>query len=399
MRLYRRAVDVIPGGIYGHHAPASVLPGMSPYYASRAEGAYYWDVDGRRYIDYMCGYGPNILGYGHPEVEEAAEKQRRLGDCMNHPTSVMVDLAELLVEKIDFAHWAVFGKNGSDMTTWSIQLARAYTGRKKILCIAGAYHGTDAWCTPGHAGLIEEDRQHIHTFSWNDTVGFSELFTKLRDQIAAVILTPYHHPIFADQQWGQPEFLSTIESSCREHGALLILDDIRAGFRLNVEGSHRIVGLEPDIACYCKAIANGYPLSATVGRRELKNTASKVFLTGSYWNGAVAMAAAMATLRILEREDVPSQLEVLGNTLMQGLEQLGDKHGLPLLTSGPPAAPFFRFEGDTGFRLQQRFCALLMEQGVFLHPHHNGFLCAAHTASDIAQTLHISDDMLKKLRS
>ena len=116
----------------------------------------------------MCAYGPVVLGYRHPGVEAAAQRQAALGDCLNHPAAVMVELAERLVSLIDFAAWAVFGKNGSDMTTWCIQVAREYTGRSKILCVEDAYHGIDAWCTPGHGGLIEEDRAHVHRFRWND---------------------------------------------------------------------------------------------------------------------------------------------------------------------------------------------------------------------------------------
>ncbi len=396
-RLYARAVKVIPGGIYGHHSPSSILPCASPYYAMRAEGGRYWDVDGREYIDLMCGYGPIVLGHQNAEVEAAADRQRKMGDCMNHPTKLMIELAEWFVQQIDFADWAVFGKNGSDMTTWALQVAREYTKRKKIFSIYGAYHGMDTWCTPGHAGLVEEDRAHIHLFKWNDLNGFHELFRRYKDDLAAVILTPYHHPVFADQEWAEPQFFRDIQQSCREHGVLIILDDIRAGFRLNAEGSHTKVGLKPDIACYCKAMANGYPISATVGDKKLKNSASKVFLTGSYWNGAVSMAAALATLNILKRDKVSNHLEKLGTQLKQGLESLGQRYKLPLKASGPGCAPYIRFVNDAGFHLQQSFCSIAMENGVFLHPHHNWFLCAEHTSADIAQVLTVAEKAMKKI--
>ncbi len=171
--LFARAAKVIPGGIYGHASPAISLPGASPYYAARAEGCRYWDVDGNEFIDFMCGYGPIILGYNHPEVEEAAARQARDGNCFNHPTPLMVELAERLVSLVDFASWSVFGKNGADMTTWCTQVAREHTGAKKILKVAGAYHGSHPWCSPGHGGWIEEDRVARAQFSVERSGGLS----------------------------------------------------------------------------------------------------------------------------------------------------------------------------------------------------------------------------------
>ena len=142
LALFERAARVIPGGITGHCHPAATIPLDSPYYAVRSEGCRYWDADGNSYLDFLCGYGPNVLGAHHPEVEEAADRQRAQGDCFNHPTPVVIDLAERLVSLVDFAAWAVFGKNGSDMTTWALQVAREHTGRKKILMVNGAYHGS-----------------------------------------------------------------------------------------------------------------------------------------------------------------------------------------------------------------------------------------------------------------
>lgn len=396
LELFARASEVIPGGIYGHTSPAVALPGASPYYAARSSGCRYWDVDGNEFIDYMCAYGPMVVGYQHPEVEEAAERQRREGDCFNHPTARIVELAEKLVSLVDFASWAVLAKNGSDVTTWALQVAREATKRKKILKIRGAYHGIDAWCTPGHGGVIEEDRAHIHDFAWNDLEGFRQLLEKHRGQVAGVIVTPFHHPTFTDSVMPAPGFLQGIEKACRENGIILILDDIRAGFRLHLGGSHRVFGFTPDLICFCKAMGNGYPISAALGTRDLRIPASKVFLTGSYWNGAVAMAASLKTLEILERDQGIAQMEKAGRLLMDGLVELGKKHGHTIVASGPPAVPFMTFAGDN-LSLQQRFCTEMMLQGDFFHPHHNWFLSAAHTESDIRQTLDHAERALQKM--
>ncbi len=397
--LFARAEAVIPGGIYGHVSPAAALPLASPYYAVRGHGARYWDAEGREYLDFMCAYGPIVLGYQDPEVEAAVAAQRAQGDAFNHPTERTVELAERLTQLIDFADWAVFAKNGGDMTTWAIRVAREHTHRPKILKLRGAYHGVDAWCAQSPGGVIAEDTAHIHDFPWNDAQAFLDLLKQHRGKVAAVIVTPYHHPVFADSADPEADFVATINQACQRDGIVLILDDIRAGFRLNLHGSHRRYGWQPDLACYCKALANGYPVAATVGRQSLRIAASKVFLTGSYWNGAASLVAALKTLEIAERDDVPAKLEHAGQRLRDGLVAAGQRHGLPIIASGPNAAPFFRIGTERNFRLQQAWCAAAMQPtdglpAAFFHPHHNWFVCAAHTDEEIDLAVRIADRAL-----
>ncbi len=385
--LFRRAAAVIPGGIYGHTTPAATIPGAVPYFAASGQGCRYRDVDGNEFIDFMGGYGPMVLGYHHPEVEAAADSARRLGAAFNHPTSLLVELAEKLTARIDFAEWAVFAKNGADLTTWAIMVAREVTHRPKILKIRGAYHGTHAWCTPGHGGLIAEDRAHIHDFPFNDVAALEALFAKHRGQVAGLILTPFHHPAFADSALPTPEFIAAANRLCHEHGALLILDDVRCGFRLTVDGSHTLYGYTPDLAVYCKALANGHSISACVGRSPHKAAASRVFLTGSYWNDPAPMAAALATLDIIARDNIPARLSALGQRFVAGFLSLGEKHGIRLISSGPPAMPYVRVADDPSFVRTQALCAAAVAHGVFLHPHHNWFMSAAHAEPDIDEAL------------
>ena len=389
-QLFERARQVIPGGIYGHATPALVAPGASPYYAHRAEGARYWDVDGNEFIDLMCAYGPVVLGYRHPGVEAAAQAQASLGDCLNHPGAVMVELAERLVSLVDFAAWTVFGKNGSDMTTWCVQVAREHTGKKKILCVEGAYHGIGAWSTPGHGGLIEEDRAHVHRFRWNDAGSFDGAMKRYGNQAAAVVVTPYHHPLFAPSEMPAPGFLAHIQSQCARQGVVLVLDDIRAGFRLHLGGSHRCFGFEPDLSCFSKAMANGYPIAAAAGKAHLRRAAEKVFLTGSYWNSAVPMAAALETLATLEREEGIVRMARTGQSLAVGLHDQAERHGLEIEVSGPPACPFLTFRRERNLYHNQRFAAECVRRGVFLHPHHNWFISAALTSSDVDRILEVA---------
>ncbi len=402
LQLFERAARVVPGGIYGHTSPIAALPGASPYFATRAEGCRYYDVDGNSYLDFMCGYGPIILGYHHPAVEEAATVQRARGSVFNHPVEVMVELAEQLTNQIDFADWAVFAKNGSDVTTWAVQVARQATGRRKILKVSGAYHGVDAWCTPGWGGVIEEDRTHVHSFAWNDLEAFQNLLSEHHEDVAAVVVTPYHHPSFAASVLPAPGFHQTIAQTCRKKGIVFILDDIRVGFRLHPGGSHRLFDFQPDIACYCKALGNGYPISAAAGRSSLKNAASKVFLTGSYWNNGEAQAAALTCLRILNQEDVPKRLELLGSRLSERLTRSASDHGFTFHLTGPLAAPYPVFDNDPNLHLIQEFCRLAIARGVFFHPHHNWFLSAAHNEEVIDEACAIAEecfDLLHKSHS
>lgn len=386
-KLFKRASEVIPGGIYGHASPAATVPGAFPYFAKSADGCRYTDVDGNEYIDYMCGYGPIFLGYKNAEVDTAAAEAQATGDCFNHPTEYSVQLAEKLVETIDGADWAVFGKNGSDMTSWATRVAREFTGRKRIAKVTHAYHGIDPWCVPGYGGVIMEDRSQVDNFYWNDIESFTKLMSRKSGDLAAIIVTPFHHPAFDDSVLADPNFIESINNLCQAKDVLLILDDVRCGFRLHPQGSHRRYGWRPDLMCYSKAIGNGYPISATVGSKRLKIAASKTFLTGSFWNAAAPMAAALKTLEIAQRDNVSCQLQVQGQRLIDGMLSIGREHGIELLASGPPAMPYIRVANDSSFRQQQQLCASAIQHGLYLHPHHNWFLCAAHTASVIDETL------------
>ena len=392
--LFLRATKVIPGGIYGHVAPAGGLPGNFPNYASKGKGCRFCDVDGNEWLDFLCGYGSSLLGYADSEVEEAAELQRTDAAVLNQPTERMVELAEVLTERIDFAEWAVFAKNGSDVTTWATRVAREHTGRRLVLKAKGAYHGVDAWCDPGFGGRIPEDRAAVREFVWNDLDGLVELVKQEGDEVAAVILTPYHHAAFGPSEMPAEGFWTGVEALCRKHGIVLILDDVRAGFRLHDGGSHRLFGFTPDFSCFSKALGNGYAISACVGREEYRRSAREVFLTGSSWNDAVAMAAALKCLEVAKKKNIVESLDTLGRRLAEGLVQRAREHGFSLALTGPPAMPFPCFEEDENLYLMQNFCGLCAENGVFFHPHHNWFLCAAHGEAEIDEALAASEKAL-----
>jgi glutamate-1-semialdehyde 2,1-aminomutase len=396
-QIFQRALKVVPGGIYGHVAPAAGLPRHFPHFCERAKGCRFEDVDGNEWIDFMCGFGAILHGYNHPEIEESVALQRKKGMVFNQPSPLMVDLAETLVERIDFADWAVFAKNGSDLTTWAIRVARESTGRPFVIKAKGAYHGVDSWCDPGHGGRIPDDRASILEFDWNDLQALSDLMTKHEDKVAAVILTPYHHPAFAPSELPADGYWKEVASLCARSGSLLVLDDVRCGGRLHTGGSHRYFGFTPDLAVYSKALGNGYAISACVGKESFRKSSMEVFLTGSCWNDALSMAAALKSLELSERENVADAVLQKGTLLSEGLERVAGDRGLALRMTGPPSMPYPWFEGDETLFKIQTFCQLCAEEGIYFHPHHNWFLSNAHDAESIEQAIAIADKALDRM--
>ena len=397
LALFERARAVVPGGIYGHVTPALVVPGASPYFAARARGCRYEDVDGNCFIDLLCGYGPVVLGHAHPAVEAAAERQRALGDCFNHPTERMVELAERLTSLIAGAEWAVFGKNGSDVTTWAVQVAREHTTRRKLLLAEGAYHGVDPWCTPGQGGLIDEDTAHVVRFRYNDPQSLEDAGRRHGNDLAALVLTPFDHPLYEPSRLPTRDFVAAANAVRERHGALLVLDDVRAGFRLSMNGSHALYGFDADLACYSKALANGHALSACVGAAQLRRAAERVFITGSFFNSAVAMAASLATLDALEAGAF-AHLQVMGARLVAGLRAAGAASGRRVSVTGPDTMPLLTFDDDPDLYSAREFARRCIAGGLFVHPFHNWFVSAAHEPQDIDEALAIARAALAGMR-
>ena len=212
-QFYSRALKVIPGGIYGHVSPVAGLPRHFPHYIEKADGCRFVDIDGNEWIDFMCGFGAILHGYSNPEIDSVANAQRAKGSVFNQPSSVMVDLAELLTRNIDFADWCVFAKNGSDLTTWAIRVAREFSGKPFVIKAKDVYHGVDAWCDPGLGGRIEDDRNSVLEFPWNDLEKLNDLLESYHGQVSSIILTPYHHAAFAPSLLPAENFWPSIEKN------------------------------------------------------------------------------------------------------------------------------------------------------------------------------------------
>jgi glutamate-1-semialdehyde 2,1-aminomutase len=278
-----------------------LVQGSYPIFLARGKGCRIWDVDGNEYIDFMCSYGPIVLGHRHPKVEEAVRAQQEQVDCQNLPSERWVELAELLVDITPAADWAVFAKNGSDATSWAIGVARVHTGRSKVIMAEGAYHGSHPWCTPNAAGTTEGERADTLTFKYNDLEDLLQVVGDNRGEVAAIILCPFRHDVFHNEEMPGPGFHKGVRELCDEEGIVLVLDDVRAGFRLHMGGSGEVLGLRPDLICYSKAFANGYA-SVGLGREELRPAAQQVYLTGSFFFAAASMQPPSATINALRDE-------------------------------------------------------------------------------------------------
>jgi len=385
-KLRARARRVIPGGMFGHMRSEG-LPVGYPQFFERGEGCHLWDVDGRRYVDFMCSWGPVVLGHKHPAVTEAVLRQMAAGDCLNGPTERMVELAERLVRLIPHADWALFSKNGADATTTCVTLARAATGKRKILAARGAYHGAVPWCSPHPLGVTAEDRAHLLTFVYNDIASLGAAVESAGDDLAGVIVSAFRHDYGFDQELPNGAFARRARELCDAKGAALILDDVRAGFRLTLRGSWDLIGVQPDLSAWSKAIANGYALAAVTGNDRFRDAASRIFVTGSFWCSAVSMAAAVATLDELERFDGPGRMREMGLRLREGLAAQAAASGVGIRQSGPPQMPTLLFDDDPDFAKGERFTLEALNRGVYLHPRHNMFLSTAHTQADIDAAL------------
>lgn len=380
----------MPGGVYGHQA-VSRLPEGFPQFFLRGKGSRVWDVDGNEYIDYMCAFGPIMLGYQHDEVELAVAEQRKLGDCFNGPTEHWVHLAERLVEITPHADWAWFTKNGTDATTFTVTVARAHTGKKQVLRARGAYHGSAPWCTPQPIGVTPEDTANQLFYTFNDLESVRQAVAQAGDDLAAILVSPFRHDAWRDQEQVDPAFARGVREICDATGAVLILDDVRAGFRIDLRGSWAPIGVAPDLSAYSKAIANGYPLAAVVGRDHLRAAAEQVYATGSFWFSGVPMAAAIATIETLSSTDAIAHMKCIGRMLRDGLAAQAQSHGLRIRQTGPVQIPFLTFDSDQSFERSFTFSSEAAKRGAYLHPWHNWFISAAHSEDDVRDTLEITD--------
>ncbi|MCA9660721.1 MAG: aminotransferase class III-fold pyridoxal phosphate-dependent enzyme [Myxococcales bacterium] len=389
-RLLARARAVIPGGVFGHRRTfafaggvARGLPENYPHFLRAAEGCRVIDADGRAYVDLLCGYGPTIAGYRRAEVDRAFAAAQAEGVAYSLPSALEVELAERLVARIPGAAWAAFSLSGTSSVDLALTIARAATGRERLVVAEGAWHGNHSGLAVG-AGRPAADRRRSAWIPWGDLGALREALR--REPVAAVLLCPYDQQVGATNRLPAPGLWRAVREACDEHGALLVLDDIRAGLRLDPGGAAAHFGIDADLVCLSKALANGYPVAATLGRERLCGAAAEVFVSGTFWGFSPALAAALATLELVDAAAC-ARLAAMGERLCVGLGELASARGLAVEISGPPALPLIRFIDDPRFDRACAFAEGLARRGVLAHPTHNWFLSLAHDEAAIDEAL------------
>ncbi len=399
---FERAAKVIPAGVYGHLGPAEgqfIPVNRWPRFSEKAKGSYFWDVDGNQYIDYMCAYGPNVLGYCDEDVDAAAIEQIKKGNCVTSPDKIMIECAELLVDTVATADWAFFAKNGNDATQGAILTARAHTHRKKLIFFNNFYHGVSPMVQKiDYPGVTPEDVANNLYARWDDIEGLKKIIAENENEIAAIIAQPYNHGNFIDNAFPVDGFWKEVRELCTKHGIVLIVDDVRCGFRLDLAGSDHFFGFEADIICFCKALANGYNMSAFCGKEFLRNAASSLSYTGSYWMSAVPFAACIACINKLKAIDAPKLFKELGTQLTEGFVAAGKEHGFDLRVTGAPALFYLRIANDDSLLLHQDWVAECVNRGMFVTSHHNHFINASLTQEDINRSIEIAEDAFKAVK-
>ncbi len=390
--LWERADRVLPGGgIYLTRSADLAGRGVVPGFIAAAEGCRVVDADGRSYLDYLAANGPNLLGYRHPEVEAAADAQRAtLTTASMFPPS-LVEVVERLVERFPPMSWGVVSKNGSEVVSLGVRVARHHTQRRRVIAFTSAYHGNDpefAGAPP--PGPLTESTDQFDRLPWNDPQALIDHANRSGNDIAAVLLNPLDQNPGHDTVTASSDFVEAIEHVRDRHGILLVLDDVRHGFRLHPDGSHHLLGTTPDLLAMGKALGNGHAISALLGSDEVRRAARKILYTSTYMFEAPPMHAAMATLTIYDRDHAFAHMSRMGERLRAGIVGAAATAGHHISYSGPTTMPTLLFVGDDDDRtIGRRFSREAAERGALLHPLLNWNLSAAHTEVDIDETIQI----------
>lgn len=369
--------------------------GVAPSYMDHGEGCYIYDVDGNRYIDYMCALGPITVGYNIPEVNEAVIQQVKKFSSGSLQSELEVELAEKLCEIVPCAEMVRFVKNGGDATTAAIRLARAYTGREVVLM--SGYHGMHDWsigASENHKGVPEAVRKLTINFTYND---LADLEKKLQEnEVAAVILEPIQ------SNGPKEDYLKGVKKLAHKYGAILIFDEVVSGFRYALGGASEKFGVTPDLAAFGKGMANGYAISAVAGKKELlKQIEQGVFISTTFGGDAVPMAASLATIKILEQPGFYEKLTKVGEIQRDGIVELINKYDLNdvLSVSGLPAHAGVAFEGHGSLNyldIQSVYSQTMVENGILVFAIYN--LNGSHTEKEAERYLDATDKAFALIR-
>lgn len=384
--LLARAERVIPLASQTFSKSRTQYPvGVSPLFLERGKGSRVWDVDGNEYIDFVNSLLSITLGYQDPDVDSAVRAQLDRGIILSLPGRLETEVAERIVAMVPCAEAVRFGKNGSDATSGAIRIARAYTGRDHV-AVCG-YHGWQDWyigSTARHRGVPQATRDLTHGFMYNDLGSLERLFDERPGQIAAVILEPMN------VEWPAPGFLEGVRDLATRHGAILVFDETITGFRYATGGAQQLFGVTPDLATFGKGLANGYPVSAVAGRRDVMALMEEVFFSFTFGGELLSLAAAAAVLEKLEREPVLQTIAGHGERLIDGLGAAIAEAGAEAIfgVKGHPSWSFFTMADQPGVSTWEMKTFVMQEfhqRGLLSVGSHN--LSYAHSEDDIATLL------------
>jgi glutamate-1-semialdehyde 2,1-aminomutase len=409
--LFARARNLIPGGV---NSPVRAFGavGGTPVFFARASGAHLWDVEGKRYVDYVGSWGPMVAGHSHPAVVAAVQAAAASALSFGAPTLAEIEMAEQLCRLVPSLEAVRLVSSGTEATMTAIRLARGFTGRSVIVKFEGCYHGhADAllvkagsgaltFGNPSSAGVPPEVVAHTAVLSYNDISGVRDYFKKQGKQTAAVIVEPVAGNM--NLVLPAPGFLETLREECTRHGALLILDEVMTGFRVALGGAQARFGIKPDLTTLGKVIGGGLPVGALGGRREIMDKLAPlgpVYQAGTLSGNPVAVAAGLATLKLVEQEGFQEKIESTTRLLVEGLAAEAKKAGVAFSAQsiGSMFGLYFRASPPKNFaEVMQcdkarfnRFFHAMLERGVYLAPsaYEAGFVSAAHGSTEIEATL------------
>lgn len=388
-----RAEKTIPLGSQTFSKSRIAYPkNVAPLFLTKGKGCQVWDADENQYTDFVSGLLSISLGYGDEDVDNAVIEQIKSGVSFSLPHHLEMEVSELLVDMIPCAEMTRFGKNGSDATSAAIRLARAYTNREHV-AVCG-YHGWQDWyigSTTRDLGVPNAVKSLTHCFHYNDINSLKDIFEKHPGKISAVILEPMNTSA------PKNDFLQAVKALCQQQGAVLIFDETITGFRYSHGGAQQLFSVTPDLATFGKGMANGYPISAVVGRRDIMMLMEDIFFSGTFAGETLSLAAAKATLTKIKQQNVLEHIHAMGKKLLSGLAQLIKKHNAQqwLSLAGHPSWSFLLIS-DAGGYSQLELKSLLLqemsERGILLGGGHN--LSFAHKAKDIDILLTAYDEVL-----
>ncbi len=392
--LYNRALGLIPSVTQTlAKGPGQWVKGIAPKYLVRGKGSHVWDVDGNEYIDYMMGVGPLSLGYAYPKVDDAIKKQLEDGITFSMMHPLEVEVAEMIRQIVPNAEAVRYSKTGADATSAAVRLARAYTGKNKILCCG--YHGWHDWyiaVTARNHGIPEAVQAISYTFNYND---IDSVKNSLDDDVAAIILEPV---VFAEPK---DNFLNKLADLCKEKNVVLIFDEMWTGFRMALGGAQEYFGITPDLATYSKAVANGMPISILTGKREIMDLADEdIFFYTTFGGEALSLAAVKATIEELRDKNVPKFLNGQGEKLKDGYNTIVRKLGMDYTKAiGYNWRSMATFDEKAGDPLVQKSLMQqeMIKRGVLWQGFHN--MSFSHSDADVEYTLQALEESLAVLKN